>query len=98
MKEKIPKRDVPPEVRDAWRIEDYATRHKMLSRLGRKGATASGEKRAEARDIAEAQEQLNHERLLQEKERQGIPRDIVVDGDVLPNPDYWERPLDERTD
>lgn len=92
-----PKKSVPGKVREAWRIEDYATRRKALSALGKSGNRVKSERAVHTKDIADAKARLDHERLLSEKERQSIPRDIVnEEGDVIPNPDYWDKPLDEE--
>lgn len=78
-------RNLPPEVREALAIDDYATRHAALSAIGRKGA--------EARKIKKEGSELMEDaaKAIQEMREEATPpsRDLITDdGDVIPNPDY----------
>ena len=79
------KRELPRAVREALKVEDYATRHKRLSALGRKGANVANEHRRDAIDRTETLNELAQQQDIQP------PRDIVNDeGDVVSYEDYLE--------
>lgn len=78
-------RNIPPEVRDALAIDDYATRHRALSAHGKKGAEALKVKKERSKLEEDAA------RVIRAEQEDAIPepRDLVTDeGDVIPNPDY----------
>jgi hypothetical protein len=87
------RKPIPPQVRAVQNIDNFAERTAAQKRMHAKSEQTKKAMRekAKAEEIERAERDevfalINTERAA----REPLPRDVIIDGDVLPNPDYHD--------